>query len=99
MFLNFHKFSASFVRKFLLENKRTKKMCPVKVMSISYSYASKTVQSEHGILFLDRKLTVLSFFLCSSFVLEYADSSNQRDFFLRGSLVLRICPIKSVEYA
>ena len=40
-----------------------------------------------------------SLFLHGSFVLEYADSSNQRDFFLYGLLVLRICPIKSVEYA
>ena len=40
----------------------------------------------------------LSFFY-GSFVLEYAGLSNQRDFFLHGSLVLRICPTNSVEYA
>ena len=39
------------------------------------------------------------YFLHSAFVLEYADSSNQRDIFLHGSFVLRICPVKSVEYA
>ena len=34
---------------------------------------------------VDWKLTVLSFFLHGSFVLEYTDSSNQRYIFLRGS--------------
>ena len=32
-------------------------------------------------LLVERKLTVLSFFLHGSFFLEYADSFNQRDFF------------------
>ena len=50
-------------------------------------------------LLVDWKLIVFSFFLHGSFVLKYTDSSNQRDSFLYGSLVLRICPIKSVEYA
>ena len=39
------------------------------------------------------------FFSYVSFVLKHADSSNQCDFFLHGSLVLQKCPIKSVEYA
>ena len=34
------------------------------------------------------------FFLHDSLVLKYADSSNQRDFFLRGLLALGICGIK-----
>ena len=46
------------------------------------------------------KLTVLLFFFRQGlFVLKYADSSNQRDFFLHRSLFQRICPIKSVQYA
>ena len=40
----------------------------------------------------DWKLTALSFFLHGSFVLRYADSSNQRHFFLCGSFVLGIYP-------
>ena len=51
----------------------------------------------HTIL-LNWKLTIC-LFPHDSFVLEYAGSSNQRDFFFQGSLVLRIHPIKSVEYA
>ena len=43
------------------------------------------------------KLTVLSFVLHGSFVLKYADSSNQRDFFLHSSLFLRVCSIKSAN--
>ena len=50
-------------------------------------------------LLVDWKLTGLSFFLHGTFVLEYTDLSNQRDFFHYSSLVLRICPIKSVEKA
>ena len=50
-------------------------------------------------LSIDRKLTVLSFILQGLFVLEYAELSNQRDSFFHGSLVLRICAIKSVKYA
>ena len=52
-------------------------------------------------LFISRLETVsFVLFFSSLFIfLEYADSSNQRDFFLLGSLALRICPIKSVEYA
>ena len=46
-------------------------------------------------LLVDWKLTVFSFIFHGSFVLEYADSFNQRDFVLHGSLVLQICPIKS----
>ena len=48
-------------------------------------------------LLIDWKLTVLYFFLHGFFVLKYADSSNRRGFFLHGSLVLRICPIESVN--
>ena len=51
-------------------------------------------------LFISRLETDSFVFFSSQFIfLEYADSSNQRDFFLLGSLALRICPIKSVEYA
>ena len=55
-------------------------------------------------LLVDWKLRVFFFFSSSRFIfLEYADSSNQRDFrrnfFLFGSLALRIRPIKSSEYA
>ena len=39
------------------------------------------------------------FFIHGSFVLEYVDLSNQRDFFCLGSLVLETCAIKSVENA
>ena len=45
-------------------------------------------------LLVDLKLTVLSFFLHGSYFLKYADSSNYRDFFLHGSLVLLMSPIK-----
>ena len=38
-------------------------------------------------LLIDGKQTVLSFFLHGSFVLKYADSSNQRDYFLHVLLV------------
>ena len=50
-------------------------------------------------LLVDWKLTGLPYFLHGLVVLKYADSSDQHDFFLCGSLALRICPIKSVEYA
>ena len=50
-------------------------------------------------LFVDWKQTILSSFVHGSFVLDYADSSDERDFFLHGLLILGICPIKSVEYA
>ena len=58
------------------------------------------LQSLNHRLFI-RKLETDSFvFFSSRFILqEYADSSNQRDLFLLGSLALRIRPIKSVEYA
>ena len=49
-------------------------------------------------LLVDWKLSVLSYFLHGTLVLKYADSSDQRDFFLHGSFVLEICLIKSVEY-
>ena len=49
-------------------------------------------------LLVDWKLTVLSFRFPVHFFSK-ADLSNQRDFFLHGSLILRIRPIKSVEYA
>ena len=39
------------------------------------------------------------FFSSKIFVLKYVDSSNQWNFFLHDSLILQICPIKSVEYA
>ena len=54
-----------------------------------------------GFLLVDWRPAVLSFFLRGLFVQQDADSSNQRDFFLHSVtfLVLRICPIKSVEYA
>ena len=39
------------------------------------------------------------FFLHGLFVLEYADSFSQRDFFRHCLLVARICPVKSVENA
>ena len=39
---------------------------------------------------VDGKLTVLSFFLHRLFVLQYAESSNQRNFFLQSLLVLRL---------
>ena len=43
----------------------------------------------------------LSFFHLprGSFVLEYAGLSNQRDYFLHGTLTLRTCLIQSLEYA
>ena len=41
-------------------------------------------------------MTVLSFLFHGLFVLEYADSSYQRDLFAHGSLVLQVCPIKSL---
>ena len=51
-------------------------------------------------LFINRLETDSFVFFSSRFsFLDYAGSSNQRDFFLLGSLALRICPIKSVEYA
>ena len=58
--------------------------------------------SEHS-LFISRLETdsavFLFFFLYSSFALKYADSSNQRGFFIDGLLVLQICSVKSVKYA
>ena len=54
-------------------------------------------------LLADWKLTVLPFFSSKFIFLDYADSSNQhdfqRDFLPVGSRALRICPIKSVEWA
>ena len=50
-------------------------------------------------LLVDWKLTLFVFFSSRFIFLEYADLSIQRDFFLLGSLALRICLIKSVEYA
>ena len=51
-------------------------------------------------LFISRLETDRFVFFSSLFIfLEYADSSNQRDFLLLGSLALRICLIKSVENA
>ena len=41
-------------------------------------------------LLIDWKLTVVSFFLHGLLVLKYADSSNQRHFFLRGLFALEI---------
>ena len=59
---------------------------------------SKThIRCEHR-LFISKLETArfVFFFLHSSFVQEYADSSNQRDFFRLGLISLRIYPIKSV---
>ena len=57
------------------------------------SYNGRIIDS----FLVDRKLTVLSFFLHNSFVLKYADSSNHGDFFLHSSLALRICPISPIR--
>ena len=64
-----------------------------------FRFSELTQEFKHKLLLLDWKLTVLSFYLHGSFVLKYSDSFNQSNFFLHGSLVPRICPIKSVEYA
>ena len=59
---------------------------------------SKThIRCEHR-LFIGKLETdrFVFFFLHSSFVLEYAESSNQRDFLPLGLLSLRIYLIKSV---
>ena len=55
--------------------------------------------SNHG-LFNSRLETdsFVLFFFTVYFPLKYADSSNQRDFFLLRSFALGICPDKSVEY-
>ena len=54
---------------------------------------------DHKLIISRLKTDSFDFFFHGLFALEYADSSNQCDFFLYDSLVLRLCPIKSVKYA
>ena len=55
--------------------------------------------SEHRLFISRLETDCFALFSVRFIFLEYSDLSNQRNFFLHGSLALRICPIKSIEYA